>query len=336
MLEPRPRPVAAADGRDGGYAARLFQGSFGNSVRVRRQSLTGIAGLHSFHFRLRTFIIAQRLTNVQDSRGPMFPVAPLAASGPADRLVPALDRAAAQGFRAIELWFAADPGDGGQACDILAISQAAAQRGLRVAAARDDSAIAAALARDAPTDHRAALQPWVDCIAHAARLGARAWVVSAPPGERGRPERPGRAERLAQLAGALCRLRFAAEAAEVTLALELASAEWLATPAEAADFLDHVNSPCVGLRLDAREPGVHRDLADWVAVAGHRLVGVIWAGEPESGALAELLERLRRARYDGPVTLASWDGRTTDGEALRAALRRIERAGPHAAGAERA
>lgn len=265
----------------------------------------------------------------------MFPVAPLTVSGPADRLVPALDHAAAQGFRAVELGFAAEPGEAEHACDLPAVSQAASERGLRIAAVRDDSASAAALARDAPTDHRAALRPWIDRIALAARLGAAASVVSSAPRTGGPTGNSRRAERLAQLAGALCRLRFAAEAAEVSLALELASAEWLATPTEAADFLDHVNSPCVGLRLDAREPDVRRDLADWIAVGGHRLIGVIWAGEPESCPLDELLERLRRARYDGPVTIASRDGRAPEGETLRAVQRRIDWVEPRAAGVER-
>lgn len=262
----------------------------------------------------------------------MFSVAPLPALGTADRLIPSLDQAVAQGFRAVEPWFAAGPGNRGDAGETLAVSQAAGERGLRIAAVRDASFTAGALARDSAEAPRAALQPWIERIAHAARLGAAACVILPPAQERGATVSSGRAERLAGLAAGLCRLRFDAEAAAVTLALELASPEWLATPAEAADFLDHVNSPCVGLRLDAREACVQRDLADWISVTGRRLVGVVWPGGPDNHALDELLERLRRARYDGPVTLLNRDGQVLSGEELRAAMRRIDRSAPSAAG----
>ena len=172
----------------------------------------------------------------------------------------------------------------------------------------------------------------LDC---AAALGAGAILVL--PAVVGLPDEPrGRvvyADALSRGLDALCRLRHEAEARGVTIAVENVLSRFLLSPVEFADFIDRVNSGCVGAYLDVGNVVPIGDPEDWIRTLDYRIarVHVKDYDLSQSGPAARVplgegsvnwpsvIAALRQIGYDGPLTCED-DG---DPRAIRRRLAKI-------------
>lgn len=92
---------------------------------------------------------------------------------------------------------------------------------------------------------------------------------------------------------ALAGLRFPAEVRGLRVALRAPLAGFLASPVEAAELIDRVNSPLIGLALDAAALPARHSIGAWLDELGARAFIQIVAG---AGALPENAAALPAAR----------------------------------------
>lgn len=115
---------------------------------------------------------------------------------------------------------------------------------------------------------------------------------------------------------ALAALCFEAETRGITLALETVWNRFLLSPVEAAELIDRVNSPAVGMYVDIGNVLAYGYPQDWIATLGRRVArvhakdydvnrpgraGFCGLGEGSVDWPA-VLEALRDVDYDGPLT----------------------------------
>lgn len=115
---------------------------------------------------------------------------------------------------------------------------------------------------------------------------------------------------------ALHSLRHEAEARGVVIALENVWNRFLLSPVEAAELIDRVNSPCVGIYFDTGNVMPFGYPEDWITTLGRRIARVHLKdydlrrpGPSGFCALSEgsvdwpvVITALRQAGYDGPLT----------------------------------
>lgn len=113
---------------------------------------------------------------------------------------------------------------------------------------------------------------------------------------------------------ALLDLRFEAQARAVRLACAVGRRGFLASPPEARDFFDRINSPWVGAWLDLTETADLAHPPDWIRTLGWRLAALSLETPAAPGRPAQttidwpaVAAALRDARYDGLVTLRGRD-----------------------------
>ncbi|TWT44317.1 Xylose isomerase-like TIM barrel [Phycisphaerae bacterium RAS1] len=94
--------------------------------------------------------------------------------------------------------------------------------------------------------------------------------------------------------------KHVAAACSVRIALAVPHARFLLSPLEAADLIDAVNSPHVGLCVVTAAAQRIGSATDWLRIAGGRLflVDMIETANQDS-----LIAALRSLRYDGPVVV---------------------------------
>ncbi len=113
---------------------------------------------------------------------------------------------------------------------------------------------------------------------------------------------------------ALLDLRFEAQARAVRLAAAVGRRGFLASPPEARDFFDRINSPWVGAWLDLTETADLAHPPDWIRTLGWRLAALSLETPAPAGRPAQttidwpaVAAALRDARYDGLVTARGHD-----------------------------
>ena len=150
-------------------------------------------------------------------------------------------------------------------------------------------------------------------------LGAEVFSIPALSlGQRNaEPDTTGYAEALARTHHSLTALVPDAEVHGLRLALDVPGDGFLANPVEAAELIDLVNSPWVGLRLDVDRCVGQDRLADWLDYLGWRLAALHLSEVGETVATGQtdrLMQLLGRTVFDGPVVVAGgrgtcWRGR---------------------------
>lgn len=168
-----------------------------------------------------------------------------------------------------------------------------------------------------PIDRRRAVELTLALLDRAAAAGVDALVIV--PAVVGRASDPtpfvSYADALNHTFDALAELRFEAESRGVTIALETVWNRFLLSPVEAADLLERVNSPCVGMCVDTGNVLATSYPQDWIATLGRRVARVhakdYDLNRPGRAGFCPLGEgsvdwpavtaALRRVRYDGPV-----------------------------------
>jgi sugar phosphate isomerase/epimerase len=223
--------------------------------------------------------------------------------------------AAEAGFLAVELPIATQAAltpetDRSQCLETLRVFRDA---GVSIAALRCDFGPQCHVAATASQTRAAAIRLIAESLQRGQWLEAELLSVSAtsPYAEHAGAEVPDSAESLLRARHALSELVPDAEGCGLRLALEVPADGFLSDPAQAADVIDRVNSPWVGLRLDA-DACVGNRWADWLLQAGWRLAAVHLreTGElVESGECFRLSACLAESPFDGPVIVAGGCGR---------------------------
>jgi len=185
---------------------------------------------------------------------------------------------ASAGFAAIELVLSADgplrsdtPLD-----ECTALAQKAADGGLQIAGLATVDFWQINYASPDEADRRRAVELTLRMLDRAAAL--RAGAVLVVPAVVGRATEPHMqvtyADALLRTLDALSTLRHEAEARCVTIALENVWNRFLLSPVEAADLIDRVNSPFVGLYLDVGNVLAFGYPEDWITTLGGRIARV--------------------------------------------------------------
>lgn len=125
-------------------------------------------------------------------------------------------------------------------------------------------------------DRQTAFDLTVAMLDRAAALGAGAiLVIPAVVGtDRDRKPRVGYADALHRTCDALDQLRYEAEARRVVIGLENVWNRFLLSPVEAAELIDRVNSPWVGMYLDIGNVMAYGYPQDWIVTLGGRILRV--------------------------------------------------------------
>lgn len=252
----------------------------------------------------------------------------LTAASAQDSVAGALAAAASAGFAAVELElpYAEPPiADCRRAPLPIDIRQLGAA-GLRIAALCDPAVTAVDWFPRSPAVRTRAIARLAALLELAAGFGAPLVTIPLQPRWPTDPQAHDDAaqtrdscfsELLYFAADFLLEARFEAQAWGVCLALDWSAA--LPSPAAAADFLDHINSPAVGWCLRA-EPGGAFPPQHWALTLGARVVNVhvpqleADPGHPAGADADALVAALRRTRYAGPVV---YRGRADPGVAGR-------------------
>jgi sugar phosphate isomerase/epimerase len=190
--------------------------------------------------------------------------------------------------------------------------------GVSIAALRCDLGPQCHVAATSSQTRVAAVRLIAESLQRARWLEADLLSVSAasPRTEDADAEVPDSAVSLLWVRQALSELVPEAECHGLRLALEVPAYGFLSDPVQAADLIDRVNSPWVGLRLDA-DGCVGRRWADWLTHSGWRLAAVHLreGGELlESGECGRLSACLAETSFDGPIIVAGgcvrdWEAR---------------------------
>lgn len=175
------------------------------------------------------------------------------------------------------------------------LSQIAAQSGVRVCALA--ASHGPPLGADSSTQRQQARWNVLQLLADARATGAGAIVIS-PFAEERDASCPDYAAALARVFDELCQLRHHAEAMGVEIVLDAADHRFLASPTEAADFLDDVNSYALGWQLNTS--AIRSDqLAAWVRDLARSLRIVSAPTNPHDNDA--LLSALRLIDYQGAI-----------------------------------
>lgn len=189
-----------------------------------------------------------------------------------------LQVAAQAGFEGIELVLSHDGPLRFQTPDTVCADWRgqAAELGLQICGLASGAFFEANYASPDPADRQAAFDLTVAMLDRAAALSAGAiLVVPAVVGtDRDHKPRVGYADALHRTCDALDRLRHEAEARRVMIGLENVWNRFLLSPVEAADLIDRVNSPWVGMCLDTGNVLAHGYPQDWIATLGGRILRV--------------------------------------------------------------
>ncbi|MCB9857557.1 MAG: sugar phosphate isomerase/epimerase [Phycisphaerales bacterium] len=118
-------------------------------------------------------------------------------------------------------------------------------------------------------------------------------------------------------------LRFEAAAKCIRIACRLGSAGFLLSPIDSRMWIDQVNSPWVGGRLDPSVIAGHGSPADWIQTLGHRLFIVHCPeetsdGDPSNHQRLGRTELSRMLRAIGSDAIFSVDAGSTDLESMNA------------------
>lgn len=189
----------------------------------------------------------------------------------------AIDLAAEAGFEAVEL--AATPGDAidsdGSGARCRNLAAAASGLGLRIVALAAHESGSTRLAAPGAVERAAAIDRTLRWLDRAATLGAQVLSVATVAGPRTSNASGLRhADALRHVFDALERLRFEAETRRVALGIEAAAGRLLNSPPELVDFVDRINSPSVGVVLDAAAVVSLADPVDWIETLGRRILGL--------------------------------------------------------------
>jgi sugar phosphate isomerase/epimerase len=112
----------------------------------------------------------------------------------------------------------------------------------------------------------------------------------------------------ARMLEAMLELRFDAERRGLRLAIRSCRNQFLLSPMETRDLIDQINSPGVGVALDLSDVLRFGSPEDWILTLGHRLAHVtVSAGANLESAWPGIVSALKRARYEGAVTIQAHD-----------------------------
>ncbi len=214
----------------------------------------------------------------------------------------AIDLAADAGFDAVEL--ATTPGDAidsdGSGARCRNLAAAASGRGVPIVALAAHDSGSARLAAPGAVERAAAVDRTLRWLDRAAALGAQVLSVATVAGSPTSTASGLRhADALHHCFDALERLRFEAETRRVALGIEAAAGRLLNSPPELVDFVDRINSPSVGVVLDAAAVVSLADPVDWIETLGRRILGLRVSGDVPTVSGPDD-SRPVRARVDWP------------------------------------
>jgi len=233
-----------------------------------------------------------------------------------------LARAAAEaGFAAVELPVTSQAAltpetDHDQCLDILRTFHDA---GVSIDALRCDLGAGCHLAAHSHSARDEAERLIAESIRRAGWLKAEVLSVGLADPAPGDPmcDAPDAAAIIADLRRRLMRLIPEAEAWELRVALEVPAETLLPDPVSAAELIDHVNAPCIGLRIEVRRSSKPHVCADWVRQLGWRLAAVHLGDACEDvrqGEYGWLIPLSDKAVFGGPTIVsgglaADWKAR---------------------------